>query len=119
MDQINTHIEENISNLSGPWISKKDKYEKEACDQLGFTCKLSRYWDATFNTKDNEHYIEIKKGKSIWLNEVRYSETLLANHPDIHNLLKKKEHNEQCKKHTITIFIIPSKNKQSIQKNLM
>ena len=99
MDALNTHLETKITTLNGGWISKNSGYEKGACDQLGFTCETKRYWDALFNG----YYIEIKKGKSIWLDEVRYCEILMSN-------------NEECKKETITIFIIPTKNKTGIEK---
>jgi hypothetical protein len=49
-------------------------------------------------------YIEIKKGKSIWLDEVRYCEMFMSDHID----------NEECKKETITMFLIPSKDKNTI-----
>ncbi len=96
------HIEGVISNLNGEWISKNSHYEKEACKQLHFACETKRYWDCLFDGL----YIEIKKGKSIWLDEVRYCELLM----------NEKIDNEDCKKETITIFIIPTKNKKNIEK---
>ena len=102
MEALNTHLGTIIHTLNGDWISKNSSYEKEACVQLGFTCETKRYWDCLFN----DNYIEIKKGKSIWLDEVRYCEILMNDTID----------NEDCKKETITIFIIPTKNKKGIEK---
>ena len=102
MDELNQHITTKINELNGDWISKKSGYEKDACEQLGFTCERKRYWDCLFNNT----YIEIKKGKSIWLDEVRYCEILMSDTID----------NDDCKKETITIFIIPTKNKKGIEK---
>ena len=56
-----------------------------------------------------EDYIEIKKGKSIWLDEVRYCEILMSDTIDDPKC-------DGCKIETITIFIIPTKNKQYIEK---
>lgn len=97
MTELNTYLQHKIKELNGTWISKNSGYEKEACINLGFTCETKRYWDCKYN----DTYIEIKKGKSIWLNEVRYCEIVMNS-------------NEDCKKKTFTIFIIPSKNKTII-----
>lgn len=102
MEELKQHIETKITNLNGDWISKNSGYEKEACVQLDFKCETKRYWDCLY--KDT--YIEIKKGKSIWLDEIRYCEILMSDTID----------NDDCKKETITIFIIPSKDKKMIEK---
>jgi len=102
MNALNTHLVSIINTLNGEWISKNSSYEKGACLQLGFTCNTKRYWDCRFN----DTYIEIKKGRSIWLDEVRYCEVLMSDTID----------NDECKKKTITIFIIPTKNKKRIEK---
>jgi hypothetical protein len=100
MEELNIYLQEKIKELNGEWISKNSGYEKEACINLGFTCETKRYWDCIFKGQ----YIEIKKGKSIWLDEVRYSEILMSSKTD----------NEECKKETITMFLIPSKDKNKI-----
>ena len=99
MDELKTHIESIVGELDGEWIAKNSGYEKEACQQLRFKCDTKRYWDCIYN----QSYIEIKKGKSIWLDEVRYCEILMSDDND-------------HKKNTITIFIIPTKNKRRIEK---
>jgi hypothetical protein len=102
MENLKSHLTYKINELNGDWISKKSGYEKGVCQQLGFTYETKRYWDCLFNNT----YIEIKKGKSIWLDEVRYCEILMNKTID----------NEDCKKDTITIFIIPTKDKKNIEK---
>tara|TARA_B100000900_G_scaffold1707_1_gene1499 strand:- start:2544 stop:3041 length:498 start_codon:yes stop_codon:yes gene_type:complete len=103
MEYLAEHLESKIGQLNGSWISKNSSYEDNACIQLDFECQKKRYWDCLY--KDT--YIEIKKGKSIWLDEVRYCEILLSD--TIQN-------NDDCKQDIITIFIVPTKDKQNIQK---
>ena len=98
MEKLNFYLEYQIKELHGGWISKNSGYEKEACINLGFNCETKRYWDCEYDGL----YIEIKKGKSIWLNEVRYCEIFMSD-------------NDECKKETITIFLIPSKDKNRIE----
>lgn len=98
MEELYTYLQSRIHNLAGEWISKQSSYEKDMCTLLGFTYSSSRYWDCEYNGL----HIEIKKGRSIWLDEVRYCEILLQT-------------NEACKTHTVTMFIIPSADKRSIQ----
>jgi hypothetical protein len=102
MNDLNNYLQTKKYELTGSWISKNSGYEKEACINLGFNCETKRYWDCEYNGL----YIEIKKGTSIWLDEVRYSEILMCATID----------NEECKKETITIFLIPSKDKNTIEK---
>ena len=95
--RLNNFLKNKINELNGDWISKNSGYEKEACNNLGFNCETKRYWDCEYNGL----YIEIKKGKSIWLDEVRYSEILTNANID-------------SRKETITMFIIPSKDKKKV-----
>jgi hypothetical protein len=101
MEELNYFIQEKKKDLNGKWISKNSGYEKEACINFGFNCEMKRYWDCEYNGL----YIEIKKGNSIWLDEVRYCELFMRDKID----------NEECKKETITIFLIPSKDKERIE----
>lgn len=100
MEQLHDHLS-NTSNICGAWIRKPAHYEAELCSELGFTCESMRYWDCVF---DGMH-IEIKKGTSVWLDEVRYSEILLGD---------ETKHNGCCQE-TITLFMIPSKDKERIE----
>ena len=101
MEKLNNYLQDKIRQLHGEWISKISGYEKDACVNLGFKCETKRYWDSEYNGL----YIEIKKGKSIWLDEVRYCEIFMSD----------TSVNEECKKKTITMFLIPSKDKASIE----
>ena len=74
MNNLHIHLQTTINKLNGPWISKNSGYEKEACLNLGFNCETKRYWDCEYVGS----YIEIKKGKSIWLDEVRYCEIFMS-----------------------------------------
>lgn len=98
MNELYSYLKHRIKDLKGDWIRKNSGYEKEACHNLGFICERKRYWDCIYN----DTYIEMKKGKSIWLDDVRYSEIFM-------NV------NNECKVKTITIFMIPSKNKDKIE----
>ena len=68
-----SHLTNKKSDLSGAWIKKNSNYEEDLCKNIGFNFNTNRYWDCIYKN----FYIEIKKGKSIWLDEVRYSEILL------------------------------------------
>ena len=101
MEKLHNYLKDKITDLHGEWISKISGYENDACVNLGFNCETKRYWDSEYNGL----YIEIKKGKSIWLDEVRYCEIFMSD----------TSVNEECKKKTITMFLIPSKDKASIE----
>ena len=98
MSDLNIYLQNKIKELNGLWILKNSGYDNEACVNLGFNCEKSRYWDCEYNGL----YIEIKKGISIWLDEVRYCEIFMSD-------------NDKCKQETITIFLIPSKDKNTIK----
>ena len=102
MSNLHIHLQTTINKLKGPWISKNSGYEKEACLNLGFNCETKRHWDCEYDGS----YIEIKKGKSIWLDEVRYCEIFMSDNID----------NDECKKKTITMFLIPTKDKKKVEK---
>lgn len=102
MEELKNHLETKIQELNGDWIKKNSGYEKDACIQLGVICQTKRYWDCSYN---NNSKIEIKKGKSIWLDEIRYSEIFMSD---------TLTDNDECKEETITIFLIPDKNKNKI-----
>ena len=84
------------TRLSGDWIKQNSSYEVGLCAEIGWTPDENRYFDARYEGMN----IEIKKGNSIWLDLVRYSEiTLGIGYKD-----------------TITSFFIPSKDKMFIDK---
>lgn len=99
MKDLITHLERSINYLEGEWIKKNSSYDKYICELLNMTEDTCRYWDAIWNS----YFIEFKKGKSIWLDLVRFSEEIL-------------QINDSAKKETITLFFIPNKTKDKINK---
>ena len=101
--ELREYLRQNIKLLTGSFVQKKDKYETDFCNILSeMTLDESRYWDCFYTTNLGEKiFIELKKGKSIWIDLVRYSEVLL-----------KKTADSKIK--TITIFLIPNKEKTKI-----
>jgi len=73
LNQLEQHLIENKNKLMGEWIKNNSSYDGYICDILNMTEDTVRYWDAIWNNQ----YIEFKKGNSIWLDIVRYSEILL------------------------------------------
>lgn len=95
-----SNIQQNrvANKLIGDWIKNNSSYDSYICDILNMTEDTVRYWDAIWN---NQH-IEFKKGNSIWLDLVRYSEILLKT-------------NMESSKEIITLFFIPNKRKDVIE----
>lgn len=91
------HLRANKHLLKGEWVSKNCNYENDVCDLLNMKCEMTRYWDGTYGR--NPIRIEIKKGNSIWLDEVRYAEQKLSD-PN---------------QHLLTMFLIPNSTKTCIQ----
>lgn len=82
------------ATITGSWVKLNSSYEKGLCGVLGWQAHSNRYFDATFQSIK----IEIKKGRSIWLDLVRYSELILGiGEPN-----------------TITAFFIPSRKRDKI-----
>lgn len=73
-DALSTYIGHRFSRLHGSWVNINSGYERALAQTLGMQVSASRYWDATWDGRP----IEFKKGRSIWLDLVRYSEVLLA-----------------------------------------
>ena len=55
-------------SLSGEWIKRNSGYEAGLCSEIGWKLEENRYFDAKYKDLN----IEIKKGRSIWLDLVRY-----------------------------------------------
>jgi len=94
---LKTHLKTNKQNLTGHWINR-NAYKNDICTLLRMTPRKSRYWDAEWNGL----FLKFKKGKSIWLDLVRYSEILLQVDMD-------------ASKETTTIFFIPNKTRTQIE----
>ena len=77
-EDIERHLGRLIHNLTGSDLKKNSGYEGSICDTLNMQISRCRYWDAEWK----HHYIEFKKGRSIWLDLVRYSEILLKMNKD-------------------------------------
>ena len=83
--------------LTGEWIKNNSSYDGDICNLLQMEEDAVRYWDAIWNGL----HIEFKKGNSIWLDLVRYSEILTKS-------------NDDAEKVTFTLFFIPNKERDEI-----
>lgn len=101
LNKLKNKLEADLKLLNGDWIKKNSGYDHYISNILNFIDNKGRYWDAIYD----DYYIEYKKGNSIWLDLVRYSETIL-------------NANEDAKKETVTLFFIPDKLKIKIQEIL-
>jgi len=101
MKSLIDFLQNSLSKMNGEWVDKHSHYEEGLCSSLGINySKPSRYWDVPWN----QYLLEIKKGTSIWLDVIRYSEQVLKS-------------NNDASKDTITLFLvpIPAKPKVSIK----
>lgn len=97
-DDLKEHLSKNGNQLYGLWIRNNSSYDSDICDILEMNVSTGRYWDAQWN----EYYMEFKKGNSIWLDLVRYSEIFL-------------KINKDASKDTLTLFFIPDKERKKIE----
>ena len=97
ISELQSYLQANIHNLRGAWVQKKSAYEADICRALLMEKEAGRYWDA----KWNGYLLEFKKGTSIWLDLVRYSEVLLRV-------------NENACREVLSLFFIPDKRKEQI-----
>jgi hypothetical protein len=117
-NDIYCHLKkQNFSNSDYEWINKNNNYEDGACKCIDLAIKKGRYADAEFN----DYSIELKKGQSIWLDLVRYSELLTGTKNikrlnGIESIRKAKEELASAKEKlfnnkSLTIFLITEKDK--------
>jgi len=92
--ELEGHLKDHIDGCHGEWVGKKSGYEAGLCSVLGLTLSKNRYEDATWRACS----IELKKGKGIWLDLVRYAELL--------------ENSELGREASITLFCIPANDKR-------
>lgn len=93
-------LQKYLSSLNGSFVLKNSGYDGDICKIIdGFKETTTRYWDCFW--KEENLYIEFKKGRSIWLDLVRYSEIILG---------KSEESNIQ----TFTLFFIPNYDRSKI-----
>ncbi len=95
---IEKHIIKHKKYLKGKWVKRNSGYDKAICKVLSMIPRKSRYWDAEWQGK----LYEFKKGKSVWLNLVRYSEIILRT-------------TTEATKPTTTLFFVPNPNRYKIQ----
>ncbi len=100
--ELKEHLNKQKLNLQGDWVEKNSSYERYICEALAMNPDKSRYWDAVWNG----FHIEFKKGRSIWLDLVRYSEVLL-------------KENANASVDTITLFFVPDDRKYTIAEVIM
>jgi hypothetical protein len=84
--------------LGGSWVRSSSGYERDLCEQLQMQQALCRYWDAQWD----DLFLEFKKGKSIWLDLVRFSEILTAQ-------------SAQAMTQTYCLFFIPNSQRTAIE----
>jgi hypothetical protein len=90
-EDLRAHLTERIGQLQGEWVIDKNTYDAAICRILEMDRERGRYWDARWG----QYKIEFKKGKSIWIDLVRYAETVL-------------KVNGQASQKTVTLFFIPN-----------
>jgi hypothetical protein len=99
IQKLKVLLKEHIATLEGAFVNKNAGYEIAICKNFGFKEQTNRYWDCLY--EEENLFIEFKKGTSIWLDLVRYSEILLKKNYD-------------AKLDTFTLFFIPDNNRYSI-----
>ena len=95
--ELEEHLRIGKSSLKGKWVQMNSSYDRYICECLDMKCDNARYWDALWNGR----CIEFKKGKSIWLDLVRYSEIVL-------------KLNEDASKDTFNLFFVPNQDRTHI-----
>jgi hypothetical protein len=99
---FNTHqAAKHLRGQSGPfgaWVNRNSSYDADACESLGLQLSAGRYWDAELG----DVAIEIKKGRSIWIDLVRIAEQVIGVSPD-------------AMRETVTLFLVPDSARWRIQ----
>lgn len=98
MEALHAHLCSVKNNLCGDWVCKNSGYERDCCKSMGVILDTSRYWDCIHA----DMHVELKKGRSIWLDQVRYSEILLGA-------------TQGSTVPTVTLFMIPCRQRQRIE----
>src|SRR5688500_995218 len=95
---LKRHLQDQLPRLKGSWLHSNSGYEDDICRILEMEPSTCRYGDAVWN----QYRIEFKKGRSIWLDLVRYSEISLGL-------------NDDARKQTICLFFVPDKERSRIE----
>ena len=96
-DRLRDRVRARFKELTGYWVSRNSGYEIGICEALDIVLDKGRYWDA----KWEDYLLEFKKGKSIWLDLVRYSEVILGV-------------DENARRRTCCLFFVPDAERQRI-----
>lgn len=94
---LERHLRDRISELDGYWVAKNSQYEWGLARALAMDARPGRYWDALWG----EERVEFKKGRSVWLDLVRYSEQLAGI-------------SEEARVPVLTLFFLPDNGKTVI-----
>ena len=98
MLDLQSHLAARIMLLHGDWVAKNSAYDDDICAALEMRHETCRYWDARWK----DYFIEFKKGKSIWIDLVRYGEVIL------------KANTQACQE-TVPLFFIPNPVRDKIE----
>lgn len=101
IDDLLLHLSHRIGFIPETVVQRRSGYEAALANTLGMTSATSRYWDAEWRGQR----IEFKKGRSIWLDLVRYSEQLLGTA-------------EAAREHVLTLFFVPDASRSRVERIL-
>jgi hypothetical protein len=79
-------------------VGRNSSYDAGACRALGLKLAVGRYWDAVLDGAA----IELKKGKSIWIDLVRVAEQVTGS-------------SEEARRETVTLFLIPDSERRQLE----
>ena len=93
LTNLKAHLQRRKPKLTGDWVDRNSGYDADLAALLDMEQATGRYCDAQWR----EHSLEFKKGRSVWLDLVRYAEVQLGV--------------EGARVKTATLFFIPNKEK--------
>lgn len=96
-DGLEEFLIKKLPSLKGEWVKKNSYYESFISQILEMTDDKCRYWDARWQN----YFIEFKKGTSVWLDLVRYSEIIT-------------KLNDAAIQKVYSLFFIPDKERDKI-----
>ena len=100
LEQLETHLRLRLPLLCGDWLRQDSNYDAPLSALLEMECEPSRYWARTWRLL----YLELKKGRRIWLDLVRYSEIMLKT-------------SDLASRQTLTLFFVPDAPVAKIKKS--
>lgn len=97
-ERLREHLHTLKADLKGYWILDYSPYKEDLCHILKMRFRKSGYWDAEWEGL----FLEFERGRSIRLDLLRYSKTLLKLDPDTSVT-------------ALTAFFIPTQRRQRIE----